>query len=393
MLNAFLEPVTTGFFTGDKGVGMLPMDQVIVMTTNVPVWDAFMNKNDSDAARNRIKVIDVPYTMRMSEELKIYEKFVATGTHSDKPIAPGTRELLAEFAIVSRLRNGKDDGLKIYDAHIRARVLNGEIPDGAEKKVPKLHELRAKADAEEGMDGFTIRDAKKVLTDTFMARATEGLFEADTILLLETLRHFLRTANKQDYPDDRKKLFEGFIDTLAAESRKDLVKKINSAIIDADDSACQNVFESYLEYARNYITERDMYTKDGEPVDPDTIKKHLETFEKLAGIKNGETFRQASVSWIDSEIARRALSNRGKPKDEQKDVLVRWDEYKPVADAIRAQFEIKEESRKHILKAHASSDLRTEEERRQYSRFHENMKSQGYTESMVRRMLHHLDYT
>lgn len=76
LLNAFLEGVTTGYFTGNGGVGMLPMNQLIVITSNSPVWKTFKASNESDAARNRIEVIEVPYTLRMSEELKIYEKLL-----------------------------------------------------------------------------------------------------------------------------------------------------------------------------------------------------------------------------------------------------------------------------------------------------------------------------
>lgn len=392
LLNAFLEGVTTGYFTGNGGVGILPMNQLIVITSNDPVWKNFKKSNDSDAARNRIEVIDVPYTLRMSEELKIYKKLLQGTSHSDKPIAPGTMELLGEFSIVSRLMDGQENSLAAYDPHIRARVLNGEIPDGAEKKVPKLHELRAKASHEEGLYGFTVRDAGRVLTRTFMARATEGIQEADTILLLETVRSFVQHANVEDISDDHKKRFLGFIDTLAEKNKKDLEKKINAAIIDADDSTCQRIFDEYLSYADSWVHEKDMYSDDGEPITAIKIEKFLETFEKKAGITNGKEFRQSALSSINSEIARIARKNAGKPPEEQDKVLVRWDSYEPIAKAIRSQYEVDQDSRRHILKAKSGSDLRSEEEKRQYTRFHENMHEQGYTPTMITRMLHHLSY-
>lgn len=393
LLNTFLEGVTTGYFTGNGGIGTLPMSQLIVITSNDPVWKNFKKANDSDAARNRIEVIDVPYTLRMSEEIKIYEKLLKKSRHADKPVAPGTKQLLAEFAVVSRLKDGVDGALKAYDVNVRARVLNGEIPDGAEKKVPKLHELRAKADPSEGLSGFTIRDADRVLSRTFRARATEGIEEADTILLIETLRDFINDANEEDYSPDDKKRYLGYVQTLAKKNRDDLEKKINAAMIDADDATCQRIFDEYLEYADAWQHDKDLFTDKGEPINPDMIEKFLVAFEKRANITSGPDFRKSAVAGINSEIARIAKSNEGKPLDQQKSVRVRWDSYEPVAKAIRSQYEVDQESRRHILNAKSDADLRSEEEGRQHTRFHENMRAEGYTGTMLSRILHHLSYT
>ncbi|MCD8497980.1 MAG: hypothetical protein LRZ85_07850 [Alphaproteobacteria bacterium] len=393
LLNAFLESVTTGYFTGNSGIGMLPMNQLIIITSNDPVWKQFKQANDSDAARNRIEIIDVPYTLRLSEELKIYEKLLAKSKHGEKPVAPGTKELLAEFSVVSRQKDGIGAALKPYDPFLRARIMNGETPDAAEGKIPPLHEIRAKTDPDEGMDGFTIRDAERVLLRTFNARAKEKIQEADTILLLETLRDFITKANTEDISEDEKKRFRGYVDTLAERNRQELEKKINAAIIDADDGTCQRIFDEYLEYADAWVNEKDLFSETGEPIDMTKVERHLQSFEKRAGITNGEQFRQSALASINSEIARIAKKNRGKPRDQQEEVLVRWDSFEPVARAIRAQYEVDQDSRRHILSAKSSADLRTDEEKRQHTRFHKNMHTQGYTDTMIARMLHHLNYT
>lgn len=392
LLNTFLEGVTTGYFTGNAGVGIMPMNQLIVITSNDPVWKTFKQANDSDAARNRIEVIDVPYTLRMSEELKIYDKLLQKSEYASRPVAPGTKQLLAEFSIVSRQMDGVGGALKNYDPFIRARVMNGEIPDAAEGKVPPLHELRAKVSPEQGLYGFTIRDAERVLLRTFNARANERIEEADPILLIETLRDFINKANLEDISADDKKRYQGYIDKLAERSRKEMEKSINAALIDADDGTCQRIFDEYLEYADAWMNEKDLFSTTGEPIDMAKVKRHLEAFEKRAGITNGDQFRRSALASINSEIARIAKKNRGKPREEQEEVLVRWDSYEPISKAIRAQYEVDNESRRHILSAHSASDLRNDEEKRKYSRFHDNMRGQGYTGTMVARMLHHLNY-
>lgn len=392
LMNAFLEGVTTGYFTGNGGVGTLPMNQLVVITTNDPVWKKFSAENESDAARNRVEVIDVPYTLRLSDEMRIYEKLLKGHVFFEKQRAPGTIELLAKFAIATRLKDGELNSLKAYDPFIRGRVLNGEIPDGPSNKVPKIHELRQKASKDEGLSGFTIRDADRVLKDTFNARATEGIQEADTILLIETLRNFIAAANPNDISEDDKKRYMAFVATLAEENKKELEKKINAAIIDADDATCQRMFDEYLQFADAWINSKDMFTEKGEPIEMAKVEKYLTDFEKRASVTNGPEFRKAAVASIDSELARIGKSNMGKPLEEQKPVMVRWDSYEPIAKAIRAQHAVDNDTRRQILRAKNDSDLRTEEERRQRGRFHENMRNDGYTPTMVDRILHHLDF-
>jgi len=393
LMNSFLEGVTTGYFTGNGGVGTLPMNQLVVITTNDSVFKTFKAQNDSDAARNRIEIVDCPYTMRLSMEQRIYEKLRNLGNHAGKKMAPGTDTLLGQFAIATRLKDGINGGLKAFDPFIRGRVLNGEVPDGPTNKVPKLHEMRAKASPDEGLDGFTIRDCGRVLSRTFNSRATEGIQEADTILLIESLRKFISEASIEDISEENKKKYLGYVDTLAEENRKELEKKINAAIIDADDSTCQRIFDEYLTYAEAYNNSRDMFTDGGEPIQTAAIETRLADFEKRANITNGADFRKSAVAAIDSELARIGKSNQGKPAEEQKPVIVRWDSYEPIAKAIRAQSEIDHESRRQILRAKGDSDLRSQDEKRQYTRFHENMAKEGYTPTMVSRMLHHLSYT
>ncbi len=394
LMNTFLEGVTTGYFTGSGGVGTLPMNQLVVITTNEPVWKAFKASNDSDAARNRIEVVDVPYTLRLSEELKIYEKLLKLGRHADKKRAPGTELMLAQFAIATRInKDGVNGRLKAYDnPFLRLRVLNGEVPDGPTNKVPKLKELRDNASPDEGLSGFTIRDAGRVLSRTFNSRATQGIQEADTILLIETLRSFINEANPEDISPADKTTYLGYIDTLAEENRKVLEKEINAAIIDADDATCQRIFDEYLEYAEAWKESKTMFTDSGEPIELAKIEQFLNAFEKRAGITNGPEFRKSAVASIDSELARIGKHNEKNP-DNKKPMKVRWDSYEPVRKAISAQYEVDQDSRRQILRAKTDADLRSQEEKRQHTRFHENMAEKGYTPTMVSRMLHHLSYT
>lgn len=386
MLNTFLEAVTEGYFTGDANVGMLPMNQLIVMTTNDPVWQELLKKADSDALHNRSVVVDVGYTLRMSEEMKIYKKLLAKDGLETKPMAPKTLDLLAEFAVVTRLKDGVDGALAVYDPHVRAKVHNGEIPDGAEKKIPKFHELVSKASEGEGLDGFSIRDAQRVLQSAFNARANEGIEEADTILMIETLRDFIKNADDKTIPSARKPEYEEFLSNIASRNKTEIQKTINTALVDADDGQCQVQFDKYLIYAQAFIDDETI-NEHGEEIKMEAIKKHLEKMEKQAGITQPVEFRRSVVEGVNRELVRIARDNKGKAPEDQAPVEVKWDSYEPLAKVIRSQHEMDIETRRHIIKAKSDADLKTEEERRQYNRFYKNLHDQGYTDTMVNRML------
>jgi|GEM_PF-3443 len=392
MMNVFLEGVTTGYFTGAGNIGMLPMRQVIVITSNGPVLDEFRQAKESDAARNRIQEIKVGYTLRMSEELKIYKKFVKEDNLSKFPVAPKTLDLLAEFSVAARLKDGVGGALKSYDIFTRTKVLNGEKPDGV--KVPDIKELRSKASPDEGMSGFSVRDAKRALKLAFSVLGHgNGVSEADTITMLEAIRARLKEVDVNDISNAEKDRLRGLIGTIEEANKKELEKIVNAAIMSADDSTCQRMFDEYVHYAKAWVEGSSVQNESGILMDMNRITRYLDAFEKRAGINNGADFRKTTVAYVNAEESRIGKNNYGKAIDEQKPVLVRWDSYEPVAKSIRKHFEVDREAKIHILRAKEQEDLRSDEEKRQFSVFHENMKAQGYTNTMVTRMLDHLSYT
>lgn len=392
MMNVFLEGVTTGYFTGAANVGRLPMRQVIVMTSNGPVLDEFRAAKESDAARNRITEIKVPYTLRMDYELDIYKKLLKANNLETKEMAPKTLDLLAEFSIAARLKDGTGTpaALKAYDHFTRVKVWNGEKPDGV--KVPDIRELRSKASEDEGLSGFSVRDAERTMTLAFSMRSAQGIEEADTITMLEAIRMRLHEIDVNDISADEKKRLSSMINTLEERNKKELEKIVNAAIMSADEGTCQRIFDEYVYYARAWIAGSPIRSPIGEPIDMTRITKHLEVFEKRANITNGPDFRKTTVAYIAVEEARIGKANYGKKPEDQRPVALRWDEYEPVAKSIRDQFEVDRESRMHILRAKTEADLRSNDEKKQFNVFHQNMRSKGYTDSMVERMLHHLSY-
>lgn len=388
MMDKFLDGVTTDYFTGEM-VGMLPMQQLIIVTTNDSVWNDFKSANNSEAARNRIEIIDVPYTLRKSQEMKIYQKLLHNADLDKFPMAPGFLELASEFAAAARLKPGIGNALKDYDPLVRVKVLDGEVPKGS--KVATLAYERDKASPDQGLSGFSIRDAERTLKATFEKRAALGYREADTILWFEAVRERLNKIDSQDMSDDEKTRLRELLKKMEDRNKKDLLEIVNQAILDADDSHCQRVFDEYIYFVEQWEKGDGAYDqRTGREINTAGVVQRLQELEKRAGVQHPDEFRQSVLKSINAEYKRIAKYNAGRQPEDQLDVKVRWDSYEPMGDAIRAQFQVNNDSKMHILRAKSVSDLRNDEEKKQYSRFHENMKEQGYTDSMVERTLDYI---
>jgi serine protein kinase len=54
-----------------------------------------------------VYIVKVPYCLRISEEIKIYEKLLNHSELVHAPCAPGTLETLSRFSILAPERTGK----------------------------------------------------------------------------------------------------------------------------------------------------------------------------------------------------------------------------------------------------------------------------------------------
>ena len=82
--------------------GTIYVDTVIVAHSNEAEWQKFKADHTNEAILDRIVVVKVPYNLRLSEEVKIYQKFLERSKF-DIQMAPHTLETASMFAILSRL--------------------------------------------------------------------------------------------------------------------------------------------------------------------------------------------------------------------------------------------------------------------------------------------------
>ena len=123
--------------------------------SNESEWVSFRN-NKTMRRLDRVYIVKVPYCLRISEEIKIYEKLLNHSELMHAPCAPGTLETLSRFHPVASERAGKPS---IYS---KMRVYDGESLKDTDPKAKSYQEYRDYAGVDEGMNGLSTRFAFKI---------------------------------------------------------------------------------------------------------------------------------------------------------------------------------------------------------------------------------------
>jgi serine protein kinase len=140
VLHPLLTATQEGNYKGTEGFGAIPFDGVVLAHSNESEWTTFRNNKNNEAFLDRIYIVKVPYCLRVSEEVKIYKKLLQHSSLSEAPCAPGTLEMLAQFSVLSRLKEPENSSI-----YSKMRVYDGENlkdTDPKAKSYPGVPGLR-----------------------------------------------------------------------------------------------------------------------------------------------------------------------------------------------------------------------------------------------------------
>lgn len=302
---------------------MIYFDGVICSHSNSAEYEKFKSDHTNEAILDRIVKIEVPYVLQLSEEVKIYEKIIR-GSNFEAHIAPHTLEMVAMFAILSRLSpTNKCDLLTKLKAYNYEEI----IEKGTTKKID-VDELQEEF-KDEGMCGISTRFGMKCLDNALSDS------EHNCINPIAVREAMIQKIQETPLSDDVRKLYLGFLqDTLHKEYLQILEKEICKAGICAFSEQAETLFQNYLDNAEAFCTKRklvDQNTK--EELEPDT--KFMESLESQLGISGSACagFRQDVTSFLFS------LIRRGQKVD--------YKSYEPLKEAIEKKLisSVKEMSR------------------------------------------------
>jgi serine protein kinase len=337
--------------------GMVYVDTCIVAHSNEAEWQKFKADHTNEAILDRIVVVKVPYNLRLSEEVKIYQKIIRNSDFRAH-VAPHTLELASMFAILSRL-----EPTSKCDLMTKLRLYNGEevVEKGRTKKID-VQELKEDA-KREGMSGISTRFIMKALDNALSDNVSGNCI--NPINVREALIGMVKEA---DLPDDARKQYLEFLqDTLHKEYLELLEKEITRAFVYSYQEQAEALFQNYLDHAEAYVNKtkvRDRNTKEELPPDEGFLKSIEEQIAIIGSAADG--FRQEVIAYLWS------TSRRGEK--------VSYRSYEPLKEAIEKKLMT---SVRDISRIITKARTRDEEQGEKYSAMVRNLLENGYCESCV----------
>ncbi len=137
MLHPLLTATQEGNFKGTEGFSAIPFNGIILAHSNESEWQTFRNNKNNEAFLDRIYIVKVPYCLQVSEEVKIYQKLLSNSSLADAPCAPGTLDMMAQFSVLSRLKEPENSSI-----YSKMRVYDGESLKDTDPKAKSLQEYR-----------------------------------------------------------------------------------------------------------------------------------------------------------------------------------------------------------------------------------------------------------
>lgn len=361
VLHPLLTATQEGNYNATEGLSSIPFEGIILAHSNESEWQAFRNNKNNEAFIDRINIVKVPYCLRVSEEQKIYDKLIDHSSLKESPCAPGTLTMLAQFSVLTRLKETQNSSL-----YSKMRVYNGESLKDTDPKAKSYQEYRDAAGVDEGMSGVSTRFAYKILSKVFNFDHSE--VAANPVHLLYVLER--QIEQEQFTKELRDKLF-GFVKEHIMPRYVEFIgKEIQTAYLESYSEYGQNIFDRYITYADFWIQDQDYRDPDtGEIFDRGALNAELEKIEKPAGISNPKDFRNEVVNFV---LRARANNHSKNPV---------WNSYEKLRAVIEKKMFTNTEDLLPVISFNAKP---SEDERKKHEEFIARMEEKGYTRKQVR---------
>jgi serine protein kinase len=361
VLHPLLTATQEGNYKGTEGFGAIPFDGIVLAHSNESEWLAFKNNRNNEAFLDRIYTVKVPYCLRVSEEIRIYEKLLANSSLAEAPCAPDTLRMMAQFAALSRLKEPENSSV-----FSKMRVYDGENLKDTDPKAKSYQEYRDYAGVDEGMTGLSTRFAFKVLSKVFNFDHRE--VAANPVHLMYVLE---QSIEQEQFPPETEQRYLRFIKEFLAPRYAEFIgKEIQTAYLESYSEYGQNIFDRYVTYADFWIQDQEFRDPNtGEILDRAALNDELEKIEKPAGISNPKDFRNEIVNFV----LRARAKNAGKNPV--------WTSYEKLRSVIEKKMFSTTEDLLPVISFNAKASA---EEQKKHQNFVDRMIEKGYTEKQVR---------
>lgn len=251
---------------------MIYADEVIVSHTNEAEYLRFVENKKNEALRDRMILVRVPYNLRVSDETRIYQKLIGESGLKDVHLAPHTLRVASMFAVLSRLKESKKQGMSLIK---KMRLFDGDAVEGYTAK--DIRELKDEFPME-GMDGISPR---YVINRLSTALVRPGVRCINPLDALKTLKDGLEQHTGLG-DDERERLLN-----LIYETRKEYDEmakiEVQKAFVYSFEESAHALLNNYLDNAEAYVNKSKLTDPiTDEEMEPD--EKLMRSIEEQIGV-------------------------------------------------------------------------------------------------------------
>jgi serine protein kinase len=267
------------------------IDEVIIGHTNEPEYKKLQSNELMEAFRDRTIKIDVPYNIRLNDEIAIYEKDFNKERIRGIHIAPHTIETASMWAVLTRLEEPKKPGLSVMQ---KLKLYNGKsIPNFTEDSVRELREEAPR----EGMQGISPRYIQDKLSNALVSDQAIQEKCINPFMVLNELEGGLSHHSLITDEETRNRFRE--LLGVVREEYEDTLKSEVQRAISADEDAITRLCSNYIENVRAYTQHekvRNRYTGRDEAPDERLMRSIEEKIDIPESRK--DDFRQEIMNYI-----------------------------------------------------------------------------------------------
>lgn len=276
-------------------------DVAVIAHTNEYEYNSYFSNKENEAMIDRIFVVKVPYNLRVSEEVRIYEKLIGQSDVQDigldlsqVHIAPHTLRVAAMFAILTRLKPSKKAGLSLAT---KMKLYDGEkqVGDWDQRHVRELHDEYL----DEGMNGVSPRF---IINRISSALVRGGKSYVTPIDVLRSLRDGITEYTNNE--EERRRLL-GFIDEVRKEFDEMAKKEVQRAFVYSYEESAKTLMDNYIDNVEAFCNrEKVKHPITGEDVEPD--ERLMRSIEEQIGVTENakREFREGIMRSVASLMRR-----------------------------------------------------------------------------------------
>lgn len=224
-----------------KKFSQISVDEVLIGHTNNPEYEKLKNDLTMEALRDRTVKIDVPYLLRMSDELKVLRQDYGP-EKVRQHVAPHTLEITAFFLILTRIKEEAGipsaDEVMLYDGKM--------LPGYTEDRVKEMQDKSP----EEGMKGgVSVRFAQDKISNCLSSRHDY----INPFMVLNEIREGLTNSSLIVNKDEVEK-YINCVDLSMKELDHILKKEVQKALVGDEETIirlCANYIDNVVAYIHN----------------------------------------------------------------------------------------------------------------------------------------------